>query len=94
MAHFSLDQIDSECLDLRGFFGFDVDDFQQCGQVIFARLQGVGPARAASYLGDHDLYPVRSLKSPIARALSGVAAVTTRGRPVRCICRNAPTNHC
>lgn len=66
MAHFSLYQVDSECLNLRGFFGFDINDFQQGGQMVFARLQGVGPACAALHLSDHDLYPGGVLNSPRA----------------------------
>ena len=62
MTHFSLDQVDSECLNLRGFSGFDIHDFEQGGQMVFARLQGVGPTCATLYLGDHDFYPGRSLK--------------------------------
>ena len=56
-AHFFLDQIDGECLDRCGFSGFDVDNFQQSGQVLLARFQGVAPARAALDLIEHGLRP-------------------------------------
>ncbi|MNE64714.1 hypothetical protein D3C80_1601400 [compost metagenome] len=71
IAHFLLDQIDGEGLDRCSLSGFDVDDFQQSGQVLFARFQGVTPARAALDLIDHGLRPDGVINSPRAQAVSG-----------------------
>lgn len=57
IAHFILDQIDGECLDSCGLSGFVVDNFQQSGQVLLARFQGVAPARTVLNLVDHGLGP-------------------------------------
>lgn len=74
VAHFVFNQINGECLDRCGLSGFDVDNFQQGGQMLFARFQGVSPARAASDLSDHDLRPDVVLNSLLAQAVSGGSA--------------------
>jgi len=70
-THFVLDQVDRQCLNIRDFARFDVHDFHQRSQVVFARLQGVSPVRAAQYWSDHDLCPNGVLNSPRERAASG-----------------------
>lgn len=63
VAHFVLDQVDGQGLNIRDLTGFDVHDFHQRGQVVFAGLQGVGPVGTALYWRDHDLGPDGVLNS-------------------------------
>ena len=71
VSHFILYEIDRECLDRCGLSGFDVDSFQQSGQVLLARFQGVAPAGAALILIDHGRRSDGVINSPRAQAVLG-----------------------